>query len=93
MFLMALTLVVLLVCGNGGIVVVVWLSLSSLLLCPSYLINIVVVAVATPLALKVDCYVFQGIGARCPPWLRQWQSSLYHQCQNSVEDAFFCGWG
>jgi hypothetical protein len=73
MFLMALMLFVLLVCGDGSIVIIVWLSsLSSLSLsCPSHLINIVVVAVAAPPALKVDCYVFHGIGARCPPWL--WQ--------------------
>jgi hypothetical protein len=93
MFLMASMLVILLVCGDGSIVIVVVLSSSSSSLCPSHLINVVVVAVATPPALKVDCYVFHGVGARRPPWLWQWQSSPYHQCQISVEHAFFSGWG
>jgi hypothetical protein len=48
------------------------LLVLSLLSCPSHLINVVVVAVATPPALKVDCYVFHGIGAHPPPWLQQW---------------------
>jgi hypothetical protein len=71
MFLMVLTLAGFLVCGNDSIVIVVWLLSLSLSLCPSHLINIDVVAVATPPALKVDCYVFHGISACCPPWLRQ----------------------
>jgi hypothetical protein len=72
MFLMVSTLVVLLVCGNGSIIIVVWLSSSLSLSCPSHLINVVVVAVATPPDLKVDCYVFHGVGTRRPPWLWQW---------------------
>jgi hypothetical protein len=63
---MALTIVVLLVYGNDSIVIVIVLSSLLSLSCPSHLINVVVVAVVTPPALKVDCYVFHGIGA-CPP--------------------------
>jgi hypothetical protein len=63
MFLMALTLVILLVCSNGSIIIaVVSLSLLSLS-CPAHLINVAGVAIGTPPALKVDCYVFHGIGA------------------------------
>jgi hypothetical protein len=70
MLLMALTLVVLLVCSNDSIVMVIVLLSLSLLLCPSHLINIVVVAVSTPPALKVVCYVFHGVSAHWPPWLQ-----------------------
>jgi hypothetical protein len=66
---MALTLIVLLVCGNGSIVIIVWLSSLLSLSFPFHLINVVVVAVATPPALKVDCYVFHGIDACCSSWL------------------------
>ncbi len=51
------------------------------------------VAEATPHALKVDCYIFHGVGVRHPPWLQRWQLSPYHQRQNSVDDAFFSGCG
>jgi hypothetical protein len=61
-----LTLVVFLVCGNNSIVIVIWLTSSSVLSCASHLINVVVVAVATPPALKVYCYFFHGIGAGRP---------------------------
>jgi hypothetical protein len=57
MFLIASTLVVLLVCGNGSIIIAVWSSSSSSSLCPSHMVNVVVVAIATPPALKFD-----GIG-------------------------------
>jgi hypothetical protein len=42
-------------------------------------INVVVVTVANPPALKIDCYVFYGVGARCPPCLRQWQRGHHHR--------------
>jgi hypothetical protein len=48
MFLMVLMLIVLLVCGDGSIVIIVWLLSLLSLSCPSHLINVVVVALATP---------------------------------------------
>jgi hypothetical protein len=48
MFLMASVLVVL-VCGNGNIAIIVVLSLSSSLLCPSHPVDAVVVTVVNPL--------------------------------------------
>ena len=54
-------LIVLLVRSGGSIVIVVWLSSSLLSSSPCHLINVVVVAVATSPALKVDCYVFTAL--------------------------------
>ncbi len=86
-------LVVLLVCGKGSIVIVVVLLSLSLLLCPSHLINIVVVAIVTPAALKVDCYVFHGIGACCPPWLQQWQHCHHNINVRNLLRMHFLGVG
>ncbi len=75
---MVSALVVLLVCGNGSIVIVVVFLLSLLSSCPSHLVDVVVVPVANPPAVKVDCYVFDGISAR-RPCLRQRQH-CHHCC-------------
>jgi hypothetical protein len=73
MFLMVLVLVILLVCSNDSIVIIVVLTSSLLSSCPSHPINIDVVAIANPPAVKVDCYIFDHVGAHCPPCLQQQQ--------------------
>jgi hypothetical protein len=83
MFLTALALVVLNVCSNSSIVIVVALLLSSYSLCSfhSVGVGVVVVPIADPPTVKVDCYVFGIISAFCPSCL--WQGHGHH-CHHLV---------
>ncbi len=56
MFLTALALIVLLVCSDDSIIIVVMLSLSSFLLCPSHLIDMLCSAPVLPMlgTLTID---------------------------------------